>query len=69
MTPNTIDEQLELASKIIGMLVARCRQDETTDHTGFTITKNRLDEHAGKVMEDIKRGVLQPTTKIKGFKI
>ena len=57
----TIEEQLKLADSIIGMLISRVHRDETTDPTGFTITKHKLGEHAGKVIEDIEHGALQPT--------
>lgn len=56
-----VNEQLEIADAIIGMLVTRCWKDETTDPTGFTITKRKMGEHAGTVIRDIKRGALQPS--------
>lgn len=59
-TELTIDEQLCLADGIIGMLIARVHRDKTTDPAGYTITKRKLGEHAGKVLQDIKRGALQP---------
>lgn len=54
------EEQLKIAEQAIGMLVSRCQRDETTDFTGFNISKRKLGEHAGKVLEEIKRGALQP---------
>lgn len=57
----TIKEQLEFADTVVGMLVSRCWKDETTDPTGYTITKRKMGEHAGKVIRDIERGALQPT--------
>lgn len=59
-------EQAELADSVIGMLISRCWKDETTDPTGYTITKRRMGEHAGKVLRDIKRGALQG---VKDFKL
>lgn len=57
----SIEEQLEFADTVLGMLVGRCWKDETTDPTGYTITKRKMGEHAGKVKEIIKRGGLMPS--------
>lgn len=56
----SIEEQLEFADTVLGMLVSRCHKDETTDHTGYTITKVKIGEHAGKVKQIIERGGLMP---------
>ena len=61
MAELTVEQQLKLADSVIGMLIGRVHKDETTDFSGFTITKRRLGEHAGEVIRDIKRGALQPT--------
>jgi hypothetical protein len=53
------DVQTQLAGKIIGMFISRVHKDETTDFTGYTITKKRLGEHAEKVIRDIEGGALQ----------
>lgn len=57
----TVEEQLKIAEKVISMLMRRAWRDETTDHTGFNISKRKLAEHASKVMKDIEGGALQPT--------
>ena len=56
----SVELQLEIANKVLGMLMIRIHRDETTDFTGFTITKKRVAEHMGKVVDDIKSGALQP---------
>ena len=62
----TVEQQYELAQKVLNMLVSRCHKDETTDWSGFNISKTRMQEHAVKVLEQVKRGVLQPTkTKVR----
>jgi hypothetical protein len=55
-----IDNYIEtrVADTIIGMLVGRIHKDETTDYTGFNISKEAVGKHAGKVMRDIQRGAL-----------
>lgn len=65
----SIVEQSELAEKVLGMLMRRVMRDETTDHTGFTISKRKLGEHIGKVIADIERGALQPVKYAKKFTI
>lgn len=54
-----------VADSIVGMLVSRIHKDETTDYTGFTITKEAVGKHAGLVMRDIQRGALH-AIKLKG---
>lgn len=56
------ETQAQIADRVIGMLMNRVWKDETTDFSGFTISKRRLGEHAAKVQKDIERGALQPTT-------
>ena len=56
----TPEEQAEFADSVIGMLISRVHRDYSDDTTGFTIQKTTVGKHAGKVMEDIRRGALQP---------
>lgn len=66
-TQLTKEEQAEIADKVIGMLISRVHKDETTDPTGYTITKRKLGEHAAKVIRDIESGALQPVKNMKKF--
>jgi len=61
------DEQVDMARRITSMLLHRIHKDETTDFTGYNISKARVAEHAQKVVEDIERGALQPM-KLPGLK-
>ena len=62
----TIKQQYDLAQTVLSMLISRCHKDETTDYSGFNISKTRMQEHAVKVLEQVKRGSLQPTkTRVK----
>jgi len=62
----TIKQQYDLAQSVLSMLISSCHKDETTDYSGFNISKTRMQEHAVKVLEQVKRGSLQPTkTRVK----
>lgn len=49
---------------VVDQLLSEIHKDETTDHTGFNISKHRVSELAQKVLDRIKR----PQSPPKGVK-
>lgn len=57
----TVEEQSLIAEQILPMLIVEIHKDETTDPTGYTISKRRVGELAQKVTDKVRRGALQPS--------
>jgi len=56
----TVDEQLIIAEQVLNTLNSAIHKDFSTDFTGYNISKARVGELSAKVMEQIKRGLMQP---------
>lgn len=57
----TVEEQSLIAEQILPMLIVEIHKDETTDPTGYTISKERVGYLAQKVTDKVRRGALQPS--------
>ena len=55
-----VDEQLDITKRVLSMLNNRVHKDETTDPTGYTITKRKMQLHMEAVTRDVENGILKP---------
>ena len=56
----TVEEQLIIAEQVLNTLNSAIHKDFSTDHSGYNISKARVGQLSAKVMEQIKRGRMQP---------